>query len=37
MARLWAHIIMEGKRTVDEVPRLLREQVRAILDGEAAE
>ena len=32
MAMLWAHQIMLGKRTFDEVPRLLKEKVRELLE-----
>ena len=31
MAMLWAQQIMLGKKTFDEVPRLLKEQVKEIL------
>ena len=31
MAKLWAIQIMLGKKTFDEVPRLLKEQVKEIL------
>lgn len=31
MAMLWAQKIMLGKKTFDQVPRLLKEQVREIL------
>ena len=31
MAMLWAQQIMLGKRTFDQVPRLLRDQVRELL------
>lgn len=31
MAMLWAQQIMLGKKTFDQVPRLLKEQVREIL------
>ena len=31
MALLWAQQIMLGKKTFDQVPRLLKEQVREIL------
>ena len=31
MAMLWAQQIMLGKRTFDEVPRLLKEKVRELL------
>ncbi len=31
MAMLWAQKIMYGKKTFDDVPRLLRDQVREIL------
>ena len=32
MAMLWAQQIMLGKRTFDEVPRLLKEKVRELLE-----
>ena len=32
MAMLWAQQIMLGKRTFDEVPRLLKERVRELLE-----
>lgn len=31
MAQLWANAIKDGLRTIDEVPRLLKNQVREIL------
>lgn len=31
IAMLWAQRIMNGKKTYDEVPRLLKEQVKEIL------
>ena len=31
MAMLWAQMIMLGKKTFDQVPRLLKDQVREIL------
>lgn len=31
IAMLWAQRIMNGKKTFDQVPRLLKEQVREIL------
>ncbi len=31
MAMLWAQKIMYGKKTFDQVPKLLKEQVREIL------
>ena len=32
MAMLWAQQIMLGKRTFDEVPRLLKEKARELLE-----
>ena len=32
MAMLWAQQILLGKRTFDEVPRLLRDKVRELLE-----
>lgn len=33
MAVVYATLIIKGKKTLDEVPALLREQVREILDA----
>lgn len=31
MAKLWAKQILEGKKTLEDVPRMLKEQVKALL------
>ena len=36
MAMLWAQQIMLGKRTFDQVPKLLREKVRELLEDSGA-
>ena len=36
MAMLWAQQILLGKRTFDEVPRLLRDKVRELLEDSGA-
>lgn len=37
MAMLWAQQIMLGKKTYDQVPRLLKEQVREVLADSGCE
>lgn len=37
MAMLWAQKIMHGKKTFADVPRLLKEQVREILEESGVE
>ena len=37
MAMLWAQQIMLGKKTFDQVPKLLREKVRELLVGSGME
>lgn len=32
MAKVYADLIRKGKKTIDEVPALLKEQVQALLD-----
>ena len=31
MAKLWAKQITEGRKTLEDVPRMLKEQVKALL------
>lgn len=34
MAKIYAELIRKGKKTIDDVPEALREEVQRILDGE---
>ena len=34
MAKVYADLIRKGKKTIDDVPEHLREEVQRILDGE---
>lgn len=34
MAKVYADLIIKGKKTIDDVPDNLKDAVRAILDGE---
>lgn len=33
MAKVYADLIRKGKKTIDDVPEILREDVQKILDG----
>ncbi|MEE1261479.1 CD1375 family protein [Ruminococcus sp.] len=35
MAKVYADLIMKGKKTIDDVPERLRAEVRRILEGDA--
>lgn len=35
MAKVYAALIMKGKKTIDDVPERLRAEVRRILEGDA--
>lgn len=35
MAKVYADLIKKGKKTMDDVPKSLREEVQKILDGDA--
>lgn len=35
MAKVYADLIRKGKKTIDDVPEKLREEVQKILDGDA--
>jgi len=35
MAKVYADLIMKGKKTIDDVPERLRDEVRRILEGDA--
>lgn len=35
MAKVYADLIRKGKKTIDDVPKSLREDVQKILDGDA--
>lgn len=35
MAKVYADLIKKGKKTIDDVPEILREDVMKILNGEA--
>lgn len=37
MAKLWAQQVMLGNKTFEQVPRLLRESVRALLEAQGWE
>lgn len=34
MAKIYAHLIRKGKKTIDDVPAKLRDEVQAILDAD---
>lgn len=34
MAKVYADLIRKGKKTIDDVPAKLRDEVQAILDGD---
>lgn len=34
MAKIYADLIRKGKKTLDDVPKKLKDAVKAILDGE---
>lgn len=35
MAKVYADLIRKGKKTIDDVPERLRDEVRRILEGDA--
>lgn len=35
MAKVYADLIRKGKKTIDDVPEILKEDVQKILDGDA--
>lgn len=35
MAKVYADLIKKGKKTIDDVPGILKEDVQKILDGDA--
>ena len=35
MAKIYADLIRKGLKTIDDVPKQLRDEVQAILDGES--